>query len=119
MQTAAGQVQPLLFGSALSGAGVPELLDAVAALLPASPPAEAGLRARVFAIERDPDGERVAYLRSYGGELRDRQRVIAYRREPDGRITATRARITRLDVIGAGQPTRPSRAGAGPACRPR
>lgn len=101
VQVAAGQVHPLLFGSALSGAGVPELLDAITALLPASPPAEPETRARVFAIEREPAGERVAYLRSYGGELRARQRVIAYRREPDGQITATRARITRLDVIGA------------------
>ncbi|MFG1677013.1 GTP-binding protein [Micromonospora sp. NPDC049282] len=100
-QVAAGRVHPLLFGSALSGAGVPELLDAVATLLPASPPAEPEPRARVFAIEREPTGERVAYLRSYGGQLRARQRVVAYRREPDGRITATRARITRLDVVGA------------------
>ncbi|MEU7588817.1 GTP-binding protein [Micromonospora sp. NPDC049230] len=101
VQVAAGQVHPLLFGSALSGAGVPELLDAIAALLPASPPAEPEPRARVFAIERDPAGERVAYLRSYGGHLRARQRVVAYRREPDGRTTTTRARITRLDVIDA------------------
>ncbi|PGH45849.1 GTP-binding protein [Micromonospora sp. WMMA1996] len=100
-QTAAGLVHPLLFGSALSGAGVPELLDAVASLLPASPPAEPAPRARVFAVEHDAGGERVAYLRSYGGQLRARQRVVAYRREPDGRTTATRARITRLDVAGA------------------
>ncbi|MFG1913203.1 GTP-binding protein [Micromonospora sp. NPDC048898] len=100
-QVAAGLVHPLLFGSALSGAGVPDLLDAIAVLLPASPPAESEPRARVFAIERDPAGERVAYLRSYGGQLRARQRVVAYRREPDGRTTTTRARITRLDVIGA------------------
>ncbi|MEU4335960.1 translation factor GTPase family protein [Micromonospora lupini] len=100
-QVAAGQVHPLLFGSALSGAGVPELLDSIAVLLPASPPAEPEPRARVFAIVRDPSGERVAYLRSYGGQLRARQRIVAYRREPDGRTTATRARITRLDVVGA------------------
>ncbi|MFG1651544.1 GTP-binding protein [Micromonospora sp. NPDC049275] len=100
-QVAAGQVHPLLFGSALSGAGVPELLDTIATLLPASPPAEPEPRARVFAIVRDASGERVAYLRSYGGQLRARQRIVAYRRESDGRTTATRARITRLDVVDA------------------
>ncbi|MET7372864.1 translation factor GTPase family protein [Micromonospora arida] len=100
-QAAAGQIHPLLFGSALSGAGVAELLQGIAALLPASPPAEPEPRARVFAIERDAAGERVAYLRAYGGQFRARQRVVAYRREPDGRITATRARITRLERVGA------------------
>ncbi|MET8526608.1 GTP-binding protein [Micromonospora sp. NPDC005172] len=100
-QVAAGQVHPLLFGSALSGTGVPELLDAIATVLPASPPAEPDPRARVFAIERDPSGERVAYLRAYGGQFRARERVTAYRRGPDGRTTATRGRITRLDVVGA------------------
>ncbi|WP_433537872.1 GTP-binding protein [Micromonospora sp. CA-249363] len=100
-QVAAGQAHPLLFGSALSGAGVPELLDAIAAFLPPAPPAEPEPRAQVFAIERDPGGDRVAYVRSYGGQFRARERVTAYRREPDGRTTATRGRITRLDVVGA------------------
>ncbi|MET8359584.1 translation factor GTPase family protein [Micromonospora sp. NPDC005171] len=100
-QATAGQVHPLLFGSALSGAGVAELLDSIAALLPTSPSAEPEPRARVFAVERDAAGERVAYLRGYGGQFRTRQRVVAYRREPDGRFTATRGRITRLDLVGA------------------
>ncbi|MEV1111662.1 MULTISPECIES: GTP-binding protein [unclassified Micromonospora] len=100
-QVAAGQAYPLLFGSALSGAGVPELLDAIAAVLPPAPPGEPDPRARVFAIEREPSGERVAYLRSYGGQFRARERVTAYRRESDGRTTTTHGRITRLDVVGA------------------
>ncbi|MEV1146907.1 GTP-binding protein, partial [Micromonospora sp. NPDC049799] len=48
-QTAAARVHPLYFGSAITGTGVPELLDALAHLLPPSPPPEPGLRARVFA----------------------------------------------------------------------
>jgi ribosomal protection tetracycline resistance protein len=99
-QTAAGAVYPLLFGSALSGAGAPALLDAIGHLLPPSPPAEAGLRGRVFAIERGAGGEKAAYVRSYGGDLHKRQRVTAYRREPDGRIGTYRAQVIGLRVIG-------------------
>ena len=77
-----GDVYPLLFGSALSGAGVPALLDAIGTLLPPSPPPESELRARVFAIERGTGGEKVAYVRSYGGDLRTRQRR---HRLPSGR----------------------------------
>ncbi|MEH0842113.1 translation factor GTPase family protein [Micromonospora sp. CPCC 205711] len=102
-RTAAGVVHPLWFGSALTGAGVPELLAGIAHLLPPSPPAEPALRARVFAVERDPGGEKVAHVRSYGGELRRRQRVSVHRREPDGRVTRHRGQVTALDV--AGDPT--------------
>ncbi|MFB9234660.1 GTP-binding protein [Plantactinospora siamensis] len=109
-QTAAGLAHPLLFGSALSGAGVPELLDAVADLLPPAPPAEDGLRARVFAVSRE-GGERVAYLRSYGGELRERARVPAYHRGADGGVTAARARPTRVEVVGPGAASRVLTAG--------
>ena len=99
-QTAAGAVYPLFFGSALTGAGVPALLDALRHLLPPAPPAEAGLRGRVFAIERAAGGEKVAYVRSYGGDLRKRQRVIAYRREADGRVGSFRSQVTALRVVG-------------------
>jgi ribosomal protection tetracycline resistance protein len=99
-QTAAGAVYPLLFGSALSGAGVPALLEAVGTLLPVSPPAEAMLRARVFAIERGIGGEKLAYVRSYGGDLRARQHVTVYRRDGDGGIGSYRAQPTGVSVVG-------------------
>jgi ribosomal protection tetracycline resistance protein len=100
-QTAAGLVHPLLFGSALTGAGVPELVAAIGRLLPPAPPPEPALRARVFAIERAGSAEKTAYVRSYGGDLRPRQRVTVYRREPDGRAGSYRAQVSRLEVAGA------------------
>ncbi|MEV0713112.1 translation factor GTPase family protein [Asanoa sp. NPDC050611] len=99
-QTAAGHVHPLLFGSALSGSGVPELLDAIADLLPPAPPAEPAPRARVFAITRGPGGAKVAYARSYGGSLAARQRVPVFRRTADGRVETHRAQLTGVTVIG-------------------
>ncbi|GIF70582.1 elongation factor G [Asanoa siamensis] len=99
-QTAAGLVHPLLFGSALSGTGVPELLDAIGDLLPPSPEAEPTIRARIFAISRDPGGTKVAYARSYGGTLTVRQRVPVYRRTADGRVETHRAQLTKVTVTG-------------------
>ncbi len=98
--TAAGTVHPLFFGSALSGAGVPALLDALGRLVPPSPPAEPELRARVFAIER-AGAEKIAYVRSYGGELRQRQRIAVHRRAADGRLAAYPDQVTGLAVVGS------------------
>jgi ribosomal protection tetracycline resistance protein len=100
-QTAAGQVYPLFFGCALSGAGVGALLDGVHRLLPPAPAAEERLRGRVFAIERGSGGDKVAYLRSYGGQLRARQRVAVYRQEPDGRVTRSGGQVSALHVVGS------------------
>jgi ribosomal protection tetracycline resistance protein len=100
-QTAAGLLLPIFLGSALTDAGVPELLDAIAGILPPSPPPEPELRARVFAIERRPNGQKAAYVRSYGGQLRSRQRVTVHRRDPEGHTSAYRGQITALRVIAA------------------
>jgi ribosomal protection tetracycline resistance protein len=100
VQTAAGLVYPLIFGCALSGAGVAALLDAVRDLLPPAPAPEERLRGRVFAIERGTGGDKVAYVRSYGGQLRARQRVTVHRRAPDGRIDTFDGQVSAVHVIG-------------------
>ncbi|MFB4296967.1 GTP-binding protein [Actinomadura sp. NTSP31] len=94
-QTAAGTVQPLYFGSATTGEGVRDLLDGIGSLLPpAGPgPGDGETRGSVFAVERAPSGERVAYLRLFSGEVRPRQHV-AFTGGRGGQITG-------LDVAGA------------------
>jgi ribosomal protection tetracycline resistance protein len=105
-QTAAAMVYPLVFGCALSGAGVATLLDGIGRLLPPAPAPEDKLRGRVFAIEggsrgRDSaGGDKVAYIRSYGGQLQTRQRVTVYRRESDGRIGTFGGQVSALHVVG-------------------
>ncbi|MBA8795855.1 ribosomal protection tetracycline resistance protein [Friedmanniella endophytica] len=92
-QSRAGRVHPLLYGSAITGAGVDQLMSVLPDLLPASPAPSAtddgGATAsgRVFKIERDPAGRRVAYVRVDAGRLavRDRVRVGGGRR---AKITA-------------------------------
>ncbi|GAA0947036.1 elongation factor G [Virgisporangium aurantiacum] len=75
-QTARARVCPVYFGSAITGAGVPELMDGIAALLPptkADP--DAPVSGTVFKIDRGPAGERIAYVRMFAGTLRVRDRL--------------------------------------------
>jgi ribosomal protection tetracycline resistance protein len=107
-QTAAALVYPLVLGCALSGAGVATLLDGIRQVLPPAPAPEDRLRGRVFAIERLASGDKVAYIRSYGGQLRVRQRITVYRRESDGRIGTFGGQVSALHVVGGSDEAVPS-----------
>lgn len=101
-QTRAGLVHPVHFGSALSGAGITEITQAVRGLLPGRGPATDGaVRGTVFAIERSRHGEKIAYLRLFSGELGERQRVTLRRRGPGGAVEEHSGRIAGLEVVGA------------------
>lgn len=63
---------PVLYGAALSGKGIDELLDALAKLA-ASDAAEGDqLDALVYKVRREPNGDRVVYLKIRSGALRPR-----------------------------------------------
>ncbi|MFF7945842.1 tetracycline resistance ribosomal protection protein Otr(A) [Streptomyces griseorubiginosus] len=96
-RTADGSLHPVHFGSALGGQGVPELVEAVTRLIPPAPAQQDGEpRGTVFAVRTAPGGERVAYLRLYGGEVTERQQLTFLRREADGVTSRIRGRATRL-----------------------
>ncbi len=101
-QCAAGLVHPVFFGSALTGQGVAALTDGIRTLLPVPRPDEGASdpRGTVFAVERTPAGEKVAYLRLFSGEVRERRRVSYRQREPGGGTTEFTGRITGLEVVG-------------------
>ncbi|MEV5609000.1 tetracycline resistance ribosomal protection protein Otr(A) [Streptomyces sp. NPDC052225] len=111
----AGVLHPVLFGSALGGQGVGQLIDAVRKFVPAAakpePSVSAGPIGTVFAVRRGPAGERIGLLRMYDGEVRARQKVVFLRRDPDdgaavpvaGRVTGVRVVGTDGDVVRAGQ----------------
>jgi ribosomal protection tetracycline resistance protein len=81
----AGDLHPVFFGSALTGAGVEEVMGGIAQLLPADTGAGDGpLSARVFKIERGPAGDRIAYTRLFSGAVGVRDRFDA------GKVTAVR-----------------------------
>lgn len=71
-------VHPVFFGSAVTGAGVRELIAGVRELLPSE---DGGRRAgepasgTVFKVERGDAGEKVAYVRMFAGTVRTRDRL--------------------------------------------
>ena len=80
-----GDLHPVFFGSALTGAGVEEVMDGIARLLPAhAGDGDRPLSARVFKIERGPAGDRIAYTRVFAGTVKVRDRFEA------GKVTAAR-----------------------------
>jgi ribosomal protection tetracycline resistance protein len=99
-QTAACQVLPVFHGSAITGQGVAELLGGIHDLLPVPAPRDDELDGTIFAIERDPGGRKVAYLRLFSGEVRPRQRLA-------------QGVVTGLRVLGTGRADRPDRLTAG------
>jgi ribosomal protection tetracycline resistance protein len=101
--TADGSFHPVLFGSALGGQGVSDLVESVVRLIPPVPTTGSTTpRGTVFAVRPGPCGERTAYLRLYDGEVAERQRLTFRRREADGRTREVSGRVTHLDVTGGG-----------------
>lgn len=98
-QTQQALVHPIFFGSAITGAGIAELLPGLTTLLPtARGRPDARLAGTVFKIERGQAGEKIAYLRLFAGTLQVRDRV-QFGREREGRVTA-------LSVFNHGSDTR-------------
>jgi ribosomal protection tetracycline resistance protein len=76
-QTRRGLVRPVFSGSASTGDGVAALAAGIAELLPcAAGDAEAPLACSVFKIERGAGGDKVAYVRLFGGTIRTRDVVL-------------------------------------------
>ncbi|MEB9458312.1 translation factor GTPase family protein [Bacillus anthracis] len=75
-QIAQANVYPIFFGSAMTGIGVSELLENISTLLPANNLSQdEKLSGIVFKIEREPSGEKIAYVRVFSGNLHVRKYV--------------------------------------------
>ncbi len=87
-QTRRALVYPVFFGSAVTGAGVPELMAGLAELLPAGTGDASGpVSGRIFKVERGPGGERLAYVRMFSGTVRTRDR-LRFSGGHEGKVTA-------------------------------
>jgi ribosomal protection tetracycline resistance protein len=85
------KLYPILFGAANRGLGIDKLMDAVVDLLP--PPAgeeNAPLSGVIFKLDKDPTMGRLAYVRLYGGTLRNRDTVHNRLLDIDEKITQIR-----------------------------
>ncbi|MFI0410009.1 GTP-binding protein [Actinomadura sp. 3N508] len=115
-QTRQGLVHPLFFGSAITGAGVPDLIGGLTELLPTGEGRSDGpVSGTVFKIERGPGGERVAYARLFSGTVRVRDRLPIRH----GETTAEEGKVTGIEVFDQGEVVRRSAAGAGLIARIR
>ncbi|MET0133705.1 MAG: translation factor GTPase family protein [Kibdelosporangium sp.] len=75
-QTAKALVHPVFRGSAITGAGIEDLITGITELLPAAPDEVDGpVSGTVFKVERGPAGEKIAYVRLFSGTVRVRDRL--------------------------------------------
>ncbi|MHC5259421.1 GTP-binding protein [Streptomyces sp. UC4497] len=109
-QTARTEAHPVYFGSAMTGAGIPALVDGITRLLPpAEERPQLPLSASVFKVERGPAGEKIAYARVFTGTLRVRERLAL----PGG----GEDRVTSVRVFADGADTPRTEAGPGQVAR--
>ncbi|MBC9712804.1 TetM/TetW/TetO/TetS family tetracycline resistance ribosomal protection protein [Streptomyces sp. TRM66268-LWL] len=99
-QTRECLVHPVFFGSAVTGTGLPQLMDGIRTLLPSATEGDGELSGNVFKVERGGAGEKIAYVRMFSGSLRVRDRVPVGR---DG--AAHEGKVTAVEVFheGAGE----------------
>lgn len=110
--TRGGQVYPVLFGSAMTGAGVADVMDVVTTLFAvgtANP--DSPVAGQLFKVERSAAGERICSIRMRAGTLAVRDHVLL-----GGNRVGT---VTTLEVHEPGGPVSRDRATAGQIARVR
>ena len=86
-QTGKGLVHPVFFGSAITGAGMDELISGITELLPAAEgDVDGPVSGVVFKVERAPGGEKSAYVRMFSGTVRVRD-LLRFDRDEEGKVT--------------------------------
>lgn len=81
-QTQAPDAAPVFFGSAITGAGVNDLMVSLPRLLPSMANRANATSGAIFKIERGSRGEKIAYLRLFSGTIKAREKLVF------GKVTA-------------------------------
>src|SRR5258708_32824985 len=111
------KLYPVFFGSAITGAGVRELLADLVSLFPSNSSLEdAPLSGVVFKLEKEATGEKVAYVRVFAGSMRVRTDVNLQRRKHDGEIETYTGKIQKLHVFWEGKTVQAQQVEAGEFC---
>ena len=113
-QSRGGTITPVLFGSAMTGAG----LDGLFAALPRVAPKQAEqpegpLSAEVFKVQRLPNGERVVIARMWAGEMCVRSVVPVIRPQARPTDEVAPGKVTGIDLFRDGHTDQVQRASAG------
>ena len=117
-QVGKAKLYPVFLGSAITGAGVRELLADLINLFPSNTSLEdAPLSGVVFKLEKDATGEKVAYVRVFSGSLRVRTSVNLHRRKHDGEFETYTGKIQKLHVFWEGKTVQAQNVGAGEFCK--
>ncbi|MGD2273921.1 GTP-binding protein [Bacillus wiedmannii] len=107
-------VYPIFFGSAMTGIGVTELLENISTLFPANKSAEnETLSGVVFKIEREPSGEKIAYVRVFSGRLHVRKYVDIQR----GNVLGHKEKIKKICLFHNGNVVQASIVPSGEFCK--
>ncbi|PEM31468.1 elongation factor G [Bacillus wiedmannii] len=107
-------VYPIFFGSAMTGIGVTELLENISTLFPANKSAEnETLSGVVFKIEREPSGEKIAYVRVFSGRLHVRKYVDIQR----GDVLGHKEKIKKICLFHNGNVVQASIVPSGEFCK--
>lgn len=116
-QVGEASLSPVFFGSAITGAGVRELLADLGSLFPTNTRLEdAPLSGVVFKLEKEASGEKVAYVRVFAGSMRVRTCVNLQRRKRNGDIETHTGKIQKLHLFWEGKTIQAPEVGAGEFC---
>ncbi len=86
-QARQGLVHPIVFGSAITGKGIEDLLRAIVRFLPAREhPTDGKAKGTIFKIERGKSGAKICFAKILSGTLRARERIKIG--EKDQRVSA-------------------------------
>lgn len=115
-QTQNAKAYPVYFGSAMTGVGVSELLHGMAEWLPLNVRRDMcrdwsggdcyegdPLSGVVFKIEREPSGEKVAYIRLFSGSLSVREEVAIHRKNKRGVYETHTSKVNHMQAFVCGK----------------
>ncbi|GIN87193.1 tetracycline resistance protein [Heyndrickxia sporothermodurans] len=117
-QTKEAKLYPVFFGSAITGVGVKDLLEGVKGLFPViSGFEDAPLSAVVFKIEKEPSGEKVAYVRVFTGSIKVREYVQVNRKNSNNETITHSDKIKKLHRFYEGKSIQVATVGQGDICK--
>ncbi|KEK22175.1 tetracycline resistance ribosomal protection protein [Bacillus gaemokensis] len=113
-------VYPIFFGSAMTGIGINELLESISVMIPQNDcnnDVNTPLSGVVFKIEREPSGEKIAYIRIFSGCLHVRKYVDIYRKQSNLKIFSHKEKIKKLHIFHNGSAIQSPTASTGEFCK--